>query len=78
MFRPAGGAEGAPADYALKFFDCEAYRAARYRGELIIDRLASRRRFENWGAWAKGVIWAVTNTSFYSQVSSVSRPGWAR
>ena len=37
------------------FIDNEAYRAAR-RGSLIVDRFASKRRFEGWGAWAQDRI----------------------
>ena len=35
-----------------RFVDNEPYRAAR-RGRLIVDKFASRRRFEGWGAWAQ-------------------------
>ena len=38
-----------------RFVDNEAYRAAR-RGSLIVDRFASKRRFEGWGAWAQDRI----------------------
>ena len=37
------------------FVDNEPYRAAR-RGKLIVDKFASRRRFEGWGAWAQDRI----------------------
>ena len=36
-----------------RFVDTEAYRAARYRGELIVDKFASRRRFAGWAEWAQ-------------------------
>ena len=35
-----------------RFVDNEPYRAAR-RGRLIVDKFASRRRFEGWAAWAQ-------------------------
>ena len=38
-----------------RFVDNEPYRAAR-RGRLIVDKFASRRRFEGWGAWAQDRI----------------------
>jgi len=38
-----------------QFVDNEPYRAAR-RGQLIVDKFASRRRFEGWGAWAQDRI----------------------
>ena len=39
-----------------RFVDNEPYRAARVRGELIVNKFASRRRFEGWGAWAQDRI----------------------
>lgn len=38
-----------------RFVDNEPFRAAR-RGQLIVDKFASRRRFEGWGAWAQDRI----------------------
>ena len=38
-----------------RFVDNEPYRAAR-RGTLVVDKFASRRRFEGWGTWAKDRI----------------------
>ena len=38
-----------------RFVPSEAYAAAR-RGSLVVDRFASRRRFESWGAWAQDRI----------------------
>ena len=35
------------------FLNSEAYRAARDRGELIVDKFASRRRFAGWAEWAQ-------------------------
>ena len=35
-----------------RFIDSEAYRAAR-RGELIVNKFATRRRFAGWGEWAQ-------------------------
>ena len=35
-----------------RFIDNEAYRAAR-RGDLIVHKFASRRRFAGWGEWAQ-------------------------
>ena len=52
-----------------RFIDNEPYRAAR-RGRLIVDKVASRRRFEGWGAWAQSRI----QVSWY--LSLHSRLGW--
>ena len=38
-----------------RFLDNEPYRAARW-GRLIVDKFASRRRFEGWGTWAQDRI----------------------
>ena len=46
-----------------RFVDNEPYRAARFRGELIVNKFASRRRFEGWGAWAQDRI-RVSNPAF--------------
>ena len=57
----SGGAAGPAGDLEpevfahQRFVDNEPYRAAR-RGRLIVDKFASRRRFEGWGAWAQDRI----------------------
>ena len=50
------------------FIDNEAYRAAR-RGSLIVDRFASKRRFEGWGAWAQDRI--RVRGSRFSEITAV-------
>ena len=42
-----------------RFVDDDVYRAAR-GGELIVNKLASRRKFTSWGAWASTLMNAVT------------------
>ena len=57
----SGGAAGPAGDLEpevfahQRFVDNEPYRAAR-RGRLIVDKFASRRRFEGWGAWSQDRI----------------------
>ena len=51
-----------------RFVDNEPYRAAR-RGSLIVDKFASRRRFEGWGAWAQDRI--RVRGSRFSEITAV-------
>ena len=49
-----------------RFVDNEPYRAAR-RGSLIVNRFASKRRFEGWGAWAQDRIRVSGSSPFESE-----------
>jgi len=44
--------KGGQAAAQQRFVDNEPYRAAR-GGRLVVDKFASKRRFESWGAWAQ-------------------------
>ena len=54
---------GSGAHARQKFVDDEPYRAAR-KGRLIVDKMASRRRFESWGTWAQDRIQVRRGWSF--------------
>ena len=54
-FQGRGDGPGEEVVAHQRFVDNEPYRAAR-RGTLIVDKFASRRRFEGWGTWAQDRI----------------------
>ena len=60
-----------------RFVDNEPYRAAR-RGCLIVDKFASRRRFEGWGAWAQDRIRVRGSSLIRKAFNCVAKPASSR
>ena len=60
-----------------RFVDDEPYRAAR-RGALIVDKFASKRRFEGWAAWAQDRIRVSGSSLSETYYHSQSPPAVAR